>query len=102
VDITLPYLPYTMVIVDDMLGNVPKLRYSDHDMRDVAKFPDLAEETYLTNTGEIGPLCKLIMEHTQWIMGLYKYGIMNLLDITYFRHGKNVRLFIKKIVICVH
>jgi hypothetical protein len=27
-DITLPYLPNTMIIVDDMLGKVPKLRYN--------------------------------------------------------------------------
>jgi hypothetical protein len=90
-DITLPYLPDAVVTVDDMLGKVPKLRYSDHDVRDVTKFPDLAEETYLTNTGEIGPLGKPIMEPTQWITGLYNSGIMNLLDIPHFGHGKNVR-----------
>ena len=52
-DITLPYLPDAMVTIDDMLRKVPKLRYSDHDVRDVAKFPDLAEETYLKNIREI-------------------------------------------------
>jgi hypothetical protein len=57
-NITLPYLPDAVVTVDDMLGKVPKLRYSDHDVCDVTKFPDLAEETYLENTGEIGPLGK--------------------------------------------
>jgi hypothetical protein len=55
-DVTLPYLPDAVIIVDDMLGKVPKLRYTDHDVRDVAKFPDLAEDTYLINTGEVGPL----------------------------------------------
>jgi hypothetical protein len=66
-DITLPYLPDAVITVDDMLGKVPKLRYADHDVRDVAKFPELAEETYLINTGEIGPLGKPIMEPAQWI-----------------------------------
>jgi hypothetical protein len=44
-----------VVIVEDMLGKVEKIRYSDHDVRDVEKFPDLAEETYLVDTGEIDP-----------------------------------------------
>jgi hypothetical protein len=42
--------------VEDMLGKVPKLRYYDHDVRDATKFPDLEEETYLEDMGEIGPL----------------------------------------------
>jgi hypothetical protein len=32
--ITLPYLPDAVVTVEDMLGKVPKLRYSDHDVCD--------------------------------------------------------------------
>jgi hypothetical protein len=55
-DITLPYLPDIMVTVDDMLGEVPKLSYSDHDVCDETKFPYLTEEAYLANTGEIEPL----------------------------------------------
>jgi len=61
-DITLPYLLDVVVIMDDMLGKLPKLRYSDHDVRNVTKFPDLVEGNYLANTGEIGLLGKLIME----------------------------------------
>jgi hypothetical protein len=61
-DITLPYLPDAVVTMDDMLGKVPKLRYSNHDVRDVAKFPNLVEETYLINTWEIGPLGKPIID----------------------------------------
>jgi hypothetical protein len=60
--ITLPYLLYAFVTVDDMLRKVPKLRYSDHDVRDVTKFPYLEEEDYLESTMEIGPLGKPIME----------------------------------------
>jgi hypothetical protein len=50
----------------------------------------------------IGPLGKLIMEPTQWITGLYNYGIINLLDIPQFGHGKNVRLCIKQLVAHIH
>jgi hypothetical protein len=87
--ITLPYLPNAMVTVDDMLGKLRKLRYSDHDVHDATKFPNLVEETYLANTREIGPLGKSIMEPEQWITGLYNYDIMNLLDILHFVCSKN-------------
>jgi len=60
--ITLPYLPDAVVTVDDMLEKVPKLRYSVDNVPDANKFLYLAEETYLTNTREIGPLGKPIME----------------------------------------
>jgi hypothetical protein len=70
-DITLPYIPDALVIVDDMLGKLPKLRYSDDDVHDAVEFLDLAEDNYLKNTGEIGPLGKPIMDLVQWIMRLY-------------------------------
>jgi hypothetical protein len=62
------------------------------------KFPDLAQETYLEDTGEIGPLGRPILEPAQWITGLYNSGIMNLLDIPHFRHGKNVGLCVKQVI----
>jgi hypothetical protein len=101
-DITLPYLPNTMVTMDDMLEKVLKLSYSDHDVCDATKFPYLAEETYLENTREIGPLGKSIMDPAQWITRLYNYGIMNLLYIPHFRCGKNVGLCVKQLLSWVH
>jgi hypothetical protein len=61
-EVTLPYLLDVVIIVEDMLGKVPKLRYVDHDVRDATKFPYLAKDTYLINTGEVGPLYKPILE----------------------------------------
>jgi hypothetical protein len=66
-EITLPFLPDTVPTVDDMLGKVPKLRYTDHDVHDTTKFPELAKENYLINTGEIGPLGRPVLEPAQWI-----------------------------------
>jgi hypothetical protein len=51
-----------MIIVEDMLGKVPKLRYSNHDVQYAVMFLDLVEETYLEDTGEIGPLGRPILE----------------------------------------
>jgi hypothetical protein len=101
-DITASYLADIVITVDDMLGKEPTLRYAHHDVRDAAKFLDLVGETYLINKEEIEPLGKSIMESAQWIIGLYNYGIMNLLDIPHFGHGKNVELYIKQLVVHVH
>jgi hypothetical protein len=37
-EITLPFLLDVVPTVDDMLGKVPKLRYTDHDMCDMTNF----------------------------------------------------------------
>jgi hypothetical protein len=95
-EITLPYLPDVVVIVEDMLRKVPKLWYSDHDVHDIKHFPYLDEEDYLENTRKLGPLGKLIMEPMQWIPGIYNYEIMNHLDIPHFGCGKNVGLCVKQ------
>jgi hypothetical protein len=101
-EVTLPYLLDVVITIEDILGKVPRLRYVDHDVRDAAKFQDLDEDTYLINTGEVRPLDKPILEPTQWIMGLYKSGIMNLLDIAHFENGKNIRICVKHLVVYVH
>jgi hypothetical protein len=94
-EITLPFIPDIVPTVNDMLGKVPKLRYADHDVHDMAKFPELVEENYLINTRDIGPLGRPVLEPTQWITGLYNSGIMNLLDIAHSGCGKNVSLCVK-------
>jgi hypothetical protein len=101
-EITLPYIPDAMIRVEDMLGKVPKLRYYDPNVRDVEKFPNLAEETGLAKMGEIGPLGRPIFEPVQWITRIYNLSIMKLLDIPHFWHGKNVGLSVKQLLAQVH
>jgi hypothetical protein len=98
----LPYLPDVVVAVEDMLGKVSKLKYADHVVTDTTKFPDLVQESYLENRGEVGPLGKPILELAKWITGLYNSGIVNLLDIPHFGHGKNVGLCVKQLLARVH
>jgi hypothetical protein len=101
-EITLPFHPYVVPTIDDMMGKVPKLRYADHDVHDMTKFLELVKEKYLINTGEIGPLGRPVLDPAQWITGLYNSWIMNLLDILHFGHGKNVSLCVKQLVARVH
>jgi hypothetical protein len=38
----------------------------------------------------------------QWVTSLYNSGVMNLLDIPHFGHGKNVGLCVKQLLARVH
>jgi hypothetical protein len=102
IKITLPYILDVVVVVEDMLGKVPKLKYADHNVIDTMKFPDFAHEVYLENRGEVGHLGKPILEPAQWIQGLYNSGIMNLLDIPHFGRRKNAGLCVKKLLTRAH
>jgi hypothetical protein len=85
-----------VVVVKDMMGFVPKLKYVDHDVTELEKFPDLVQEVYIENRGStLKGILK--MESKQWIMGLYNYGIMNLLEIPHFGRGRDVNACVKKL-----
>jgi hypothetical protein len=90
VEIILPHILDVVIVVEEMLGKVEKLKYVDHDVTDTTKFPDLAQEIYLENKEELGPLGNPILELAQWITILYNLSIMNLLEIPHFEHGNNV------------
>jgi len=38
-----------IIVVEDMLGKVEKLKYADHNVMDTTKFQVLEEEIYLEN-----------------------------------------------------
>jgi hypothetical protein len=87
--LSLPQIPESIIVVEDMLGFVPKLKYADHDITEVAKFLELAQEIYMERKG-ISSLGVPILEPKQWITGLYNTCIMNLLEIPHFGRGKDV------------
>jgi hypothetical protein len=66
IELSVPHIPELIIIVEDMLGCVPKLRYADHDVTEVAKFPELAQEVYMENRGSTSKGIP-IMEPKQWI-----------------------------------
>jgi hypothetical protein len=49
--ITLSHLPDVVVIVEDMLGKVPKIKYVYHDITDTTKFPELCAGSILGEQG---------------------------------------------------
>jgi hypothetical protein len=57
------------------MGFVPKMKYVDHNVREVAKFLELAQDVYMENKGKV-PLGDLIFYPKQWIAWLYNSSIM--------------------------
>jgi hypothetical protein len=49
-----------------------------------------------------GPSGVPLLEPVQWILGLYNTGIMNLLDIPHFGHGKHINGCVKQLLERVH
>jgi hypothetical protein len=99
--IVMPKIPKGVKTDDNMVGGVDSLKYSDHDVSDAIKFPDLAAQSYLESRGE-GPSGAPLLEPAQWILGLYNTDIMNLLDIPHFGHGKHINGCVKQLVSRVH
>jgi hypothetical protein len=66
-----------------MLGKIVGLKFIDHDIIDAQKFPELARENYL-RTRIIPGTREILLETQEWVMGLEKAGIFNLLEIPHF------------------
>jgi hypothetical protein len=49
--IVLPCIPEGVQAMPNLLGCVERLRYSDHDVADVDKFPEFARQVYLDSVG---------------------------------------------------
>jgi len=48
----LPNIPSGVRVDDDMVDGVTVIKYSDHDVADVTKFPDPTSQNYLESRGE--------------------------------------------------
>jgi hypothetical protein len=40
-----------VIVVEDMLGFFPKMRYADHDVSELSKFLELVSEVYMEKRG---------------------------------------------------
>jgi hypothetical protein len=85
----MPKISEGVEISNEMVGGVNTMKYSNHDVADTIKFPNLSQQNYMESRGEV-PLGMPLLAPTQWILGLYNIGIMNLLDIPNFGHDKHI------------
>jgi hypothetical protein len=88
-------------IRDNMVGGVNRLKYFYHDVFDATNFPYLVAHSYLERKGE-GPSGVPLLDLAQWILELYNNDIMKLLDIPYFRRGKQINECVKQLLTRVH
>jgi hypothetical protein len=80
---------------------VEKLKYVDHDVANIDKFPEFALQVYMERKWTSSSIFP-ILEPKQWITGLYNTRIMNLLEIPHFGRGKDVNNYAKKLLDLVH
>jgi hypothetical protein len=59
--IVLPHIPEGVQATPNLLGCMERLRYSDHDVADVDKFPEFARQVYLDSVGT-GPFGDPILQ----------------------------------------
>jgi hypothetical protein len=97
----LPNIPHEVKVKDEMVGGEDTIKYSDHDIANVVKFPDLVPQNYLEIRGELQSRTPRL-EPTQWILGLYNIGIMNFLDVPHFGCGKHINGCVKQLLARVH
>jgi hypothetical protein len=100
-EIVLPRIPAGVQVGPELLGHVGKLKYSDHDVADEAKFPELAQRVFTQTTGttRVG---EPINQPYQWATGLEKMGILGLLDLPHFGRGQYATTCIKQLLAVTH
>jgi hypothetical protein len=100
-DLVEPEIPPGVIVEGDMLGAIPSLKFTDHDLSDEKKFPDLAPRKYLKTF--IDPETSFIrVEPKTWATGLEKSGILNLLQIPHFGRSVEINACVKMLLRCIH
>lgn len=87
-------------IKGDFLGQLNNLKYADHDVRDIAKFPDFSKQNYMDLKPQLGGI--VLYEEYNWALGLKESTILNFLDITHFGRNLKVNAYVKKLLSCIH
>jgi hypothetical protein len=83
------------------LGHIGKLKYLDHDVADTDKFLELAKRVYMETMGT-NRVGEPIDQPLQWETGLEKIGILGLVDLPHFGHGKYETSCVKQLLAVTH
>jgi hypothetical protein len=92
--IVLPCIPDGVQVEPQLLGHVGKLKYSDHDISDQAKYPKLVSRVFMY-TIIINQLGETIIHPHQWAAGLDRTGILGLLKLSHFGRGRYAKACVK-------
>jgi hypothetical protein len=100
-EIVLPCIPEGVQVDLQLLGHVRKLKYSDHDVSDETKYPELAPQVFMKNI-VVNQLGETISHPHQWAVGLDKTGILGLLKLPHFGRGQYTMTCIKQLLAIMH
>jgi hypothetical protein len=84
-----------------MVGKVLQLKYTDHNITNTMKFPDLTLRHYLEikiDAKTYLPIAKLQV----WDRGLEQVGLLNLFDIPHFGRIQEINICVNMVLRCVH
>jgi hypothetical protein len=69
-----------------LLGYFENIKYLDHDVTDIDKFPEFVKRVYL-QTVVLDAFGQSVNQPLQWVAGLEKTGILGLLELPHFGRG---------------
>jgi hypothetical protein len=97
----LPRIPKGVQVESQLLGHVGKLKYSDHDITNETRYPQLTPRVFMQNI-VVNQLGEMISQPNQWVVGLDRTGILGLLKLPHFSRGQYVIACIKKLLAVMH
>jgi hypothetical protein len=84
-----------------LLGHVGKLKYSDHDVADDTKYPELAPQVFMQKI-VVNQLRETITQPHKWATGLDRTRILGLLKIPHFGRGQYATECVEKLLAVTH
>jgi hypothetical protein len=94
-------IPPKVTIKGDMLGAIGNLRYSDHDLTDLKKFPELAPHNYLHMGMNVRSLV-ITVEVQEWVTVLHQIWILNMMEIPHVGKSVEINICIKLLLSYIH
>jgi hypothetical protein len=99
--IVLPRTPEGIQVDSQLLGHVEKLKFSNHDVADERKYPDLAPQV-VSETIVMNPLGGTITKPRKWEARLDRTRILGLMKIPHFGKGQYASACVKQLLAVMH
>jgi hypothetical protein len=100
-EIVLPRIPEGVQVDPQLLGHVGKLKYSDHDVADETKYPELAPQVFMQKI-VVNQLGETITQPHQWALDWTETRILGLLKIPHFGRGQYATACVKQLLAVMH
>jgi hypothetical protein len=99
--IMLPHIPEGVKVEAHLLGHIGKLKYSNHDVSNDTKYPELAPRDFMQNI-VVNQLGETINQLHQWAVRLNQTYILGLLKLPHFGRGQYATTCVKQLLAITH